>query len=270
MQNDTPKPEVVITGSDAWKPSIEYVYMKTRRAEFHLKSAESQIRDWIKSKPYTIVEKDDRQRTQHIYIISRVAISEDIPLAVGDFLNCLRSALDQLAWGLVHLFPNTIPDEKVGGQIVFPICRSDESYETKRSLFDRSIHKALDSLQPNDRRNAMYTHHLWKLDKLWNIDKHRTIPVNCGNWIIELQQGGMKGMIEADPVNDCFVVAVPNLSRFYHRPPYVKPKVTPDILFGEHMGKLDVSIRDLRDIYKFVIGEVIPKFAGFFPDCIGT
>ena len=253
-------------GGDIWSPSIEYVYMKARRADFHLQFAEKQLRDWIKSNPYTIIEKDDPERTQHFFIITRQgAPDEEIALTVADFVNCLRASLDQLAWNLVNLFPETIPaTEQIATQVVFPICRTDEAYRKKRDLFHPSIHPVLDSLQPNDRANAIYTHHLWQLDKLWNLDKHRTLPVNCGNWMIKFR-GDRKGFIEMDPLYQSFVAVVPCLSRFYLRPSYVKPQVIPDILFGEYMGNFGVDIRRLREIHTFVADEVIPKFTGFFP-----
>ncbi|MGH9514246.1 MAG: hypothetical protein ACRD3P_01025 [Terriglobales bacterium] len=240
--------------------------MKARRADFHLQSAEAQLRNWINGKPYTITEKDDFDRTQHVFIITPHPSPEEIALAVGDFVNCLRSCLDQLAWNLVNLFPETVPfNEKAAMQVVFPITRSDETYGQKQAMFHPSIHKTLDSLQPSDRANAIYTHHLWQLDKLWNIDKHRTIPVNCGNWTVNLMPPGTIGLIEYDTFKQCIYAVVPSLARFYSRPPYVKPQVIPAILFGEYMGKFDVSITRLREIHTFVVREVIPKFTGFFP-----
>ncbi len=251
-------------GGDIWKPSIDYVHMKARRADFHLQTAEKQLRDWVKSNPYTVTEKDDSERTHHIFIITpQRPPNEEISLGIGDFVNCLRSSLDQLAWNLVSLFPSTIPtDETTATRITFPICRTDQSYREKRALFHSSIHGALDSLQPNDRTNAIHTHELWRLDKLWNLNKHRTIPVNCGNWTIKFP-GTMKGFIEEDRFNQCFIVGVPCLSRFSFRPTYVKPQIIPDILFGEYMGTFAVDIKRLRKIHTFVADDVIPQFAPF-------
>lgn len=239
--------------------------MKARWADFHLQSAEKQIGDWIKSNPYTISEKDDLNRTQHFFMIYPRAMREEVVLTIGDFVNCLRASLDQLAWNLVHLFPDTVPTAKTENRIVFPICRTDEAYWEKRALFHRSIHPVLDSLQPNDRANALQTESLWQLDKLWNIDKHRTIPVNCGNWTINFQ-AGMKGFIEWDSFNQCFIAMVPCLSRFCLRPSYVQPQIIPDILFGEYMSStFGVDIKRLREIHTVITGDVIPKFARFFP-----
>jgi hypothetical protein len=257
--------QVFDPGGDIWSPSIEYVYMKARRADFHLQSAEKQIGDWVKSNPYTIVEKDNSQRTLHFFIVSPKPVREEIALTVGDFVNCLRASLDQLAWNLVNLFPETVPiSEKIATAVVFPICRSDEAYGQKRALFHDTIHGVLDSLQPEDRANAIQTHHLWQLDKLWNLDKHRTIPVNSGSWTINFPKG-TRGFIEWDSFKHCFYTAVPCQSRFSLRPSYVKPQIIPDIHFGEYMGSFAVDIKRLREIHKFVADEVIPKFTRFFP-----
>jgi hypothetical protein len=255
-------------GGKDWSPSIEYVHMKARRADFHLLSAEKQLRDWINSNPYTMIENDDFGRTQHVFIITPRASNEEIALTIGDFVNCLRASLDQLAWNLVHLFPSTVPpDEKAANRVNFPICRTDENYREKRALFHSSIHPILDSLQPKNRANAIQTEPLWQLDKLWNLDKHRTIPVNCGNWTIKFPKG-ITGFIDRDEFKQTFVVMVPCLSRIQLRPSYVKPQIIPDILFGEYMGSFAVDIKRLREIHTFVADEVIPQFTVFFPSIL--
>jgi len=256
--------QVFDPGGDIWSPSIEYVYMKARRADFHLQSAEKQIRDWIKGNPYTITEEDNSDRTLHFFIISPQPVREEIALTIGDFINCLRASLDQLAWNLVHLFPDTVPTEKTATKVVFPICRTDDAYREKRALFHRTLHGVLDSLQPSDRANAVQTHPLWQLDKLWNLDKHRTIPVNCGNWSIGFPKG-IAVFIEWDSFEHRFYTAVPCQSRFSLRPSYVKPQIMPGILFGEYMGDFAVDIKRLRGIHTFVADDVIPKFTRFFP-----
>ncbi len=238
--------------------------MKARRADFHLQSAEKQIRDWIKDNPYTIIEKDNRDRTKHCFVISPKPAPEEIALTVGDFVNCLRASLDQLAWNLVNLFPETTPtSDKIANKVVFPICGTDDAYRQKRALFHHTIHKVFDSLQPDDRANAIHTHHLWQLDKLWNLDKHRTIPVNCGNLSISFPQG-VKGWVEWDSFKHRLYAAVPCQSRFSLRPSYVKPEIIQEIVFGEYMSSFGVDIKRLREIHTFVANDVIPKFTGFF------
>ena len=179
--------DTTISKNAEWKPSIEYIYMKTRRAKIHLDALNAEIDRWVKSRPYSIVEKDDVDAVWHYFEIQTAAISEDIPLIAGDFINCLRSSLDNLAWGLVHLSPETIPsDEKSARRVIFPICDRDDTYIKNRSLFPSAIADVLDSFQPDDRQNAFRFHPLWQLDKIWNLDKHRTIPINCGNFQVDL------------------------------------------------------------------------------------
>jgi hypothetical protein len=251
-------------GGPTWSPSIEYVYMKARRADFHLQAAEKELRNWVKNNPYALVEKDNSNRTLHFFIISPKPMREEIALTIGDFVNCLRASLDQLAWNLVNLFPSTVPaTESIAAQVVFPICRTEDAYRQKRALFHSSVHAILDSLQPKDRANALRTEPLWQLDKLWNLDKHRTIPVNSGNWSFNFPKG-TRGFVEWDSLYQSFVVAVPCQSRFYLRPSYVKPQIIPDVLFGEFMGTFAVDIKQLRAMHTFVANDVIPKFTSFF------
>jgi hypothetical protein len=240
--------------------------MKTRRAKTHLDALEKEIMRWIKSHPYSITEEDDSEAVWHYFIIKTRPITEDVPLIAGDFINCLRSALDQLAWNLVNLFPETVPkDEKTARRIDFPICDSDASYLSKRGLFPPAIALILDSLQPNDRANAFRFHPLWQLNKLWNIDKHRTIPINCGSFGISAR-GGMNGYGLVDYLHDRIVMRVPSLARVSLRPMYIQPRITPQVTFGEFMSEgFELPVTRLGEIYKYVIGDVITKFTGFFP-----
>jgi hypothetical protein len=255
--------DTIIVPNSEWVPSLEHVYAKTSWAKHHLETLEAKVKGWIDSHPYSIAEKDNPERTLHCFVIKPRTADVDIPLIAGDFVNCLRSALDQLAWNLVHLYPETIPTTNgAKRQVVFPICETDAAYVSKRRLFHPDIGKALDLFQPQDRANAFRSHALWQLDRLWNIDKHKAIAVNCCKVDVAFY-GGMKGQI--DYFDDSIIAVLPSLSRISLRPTYLKPRITPQILFGDYMGDFEITTTGLRDIYEFVTKMVIPRFAGFFP-----
>jgi hypothetical protein len=259
--DDTTLPDIILPDSK-WEPSLDHVYAKTNWAKRHFDALDVSVKRWIKSRPYVITEEDDPDRVWHGFII-KADTTSDVALIAGDFINCLRSALDQLAWNLVHLCPDTVPKtDGAARQVVFPICEKDATYTQKRLLFSPAIAQVLDSFQPKDRTNAFRYHPLWQLDKLWNIDKHRMVAANCCRFQVTMR-GGIKGRI--DNFEDRVVVLVPCLARFYYRPVYVEPRITPQVLFGEHMGSWEITISDLRNIYDFVAHDVIPKFACFFP-----
>lgn len=264
--NNITLPDIILPNSE-WKPSLVHVYAKTNWANGHLNALEGAVKKWIKGHPYSVTEEDDPEKIWHAFIIKTNTASRDIPLIVGDYINCLRSALDQLAWNLVHLCPETIPkNERIAKQIVFPVCETDSAYASKRGLFHPDIGKVFDTFQPEDRTNAYRSHPLWQLDKLWNIDKHRMIAVNCCKFDVTMR-GGINGRIEN--FEDRMMVLVPCVARLCYRPVYVEPRITPQVLFGEYMGDFEITLSDLRKIYEFVGGKVIPAFAGFFPKLPG-
>jgi hypothetical protein len=249
--------------NDKWTPSLEHIYRKTRRAKLHLEALEQRVVEFVNARPYTITEHDDPQGQVHAFIIKPIGVPESIPLIAGDFVSCLRSSLDHLAWNLVHLDPATVPkNDKHARKIVFPICETAEAYASKLALFPPAMAPVFDSLQPKDRANAYLTHHLWRLDKLWNIDKHRTIPMN-GGYIRVSTRDRTKAVI--DRFENGVVVCVPSLSRVQIRPVYPRPIIEQEIVLGEHMGGFMVGTSQLRTMYDFVTQNVIPKFAGFFP-----
>ena len=256
--------KTIAAPNSEWTPSLASVNLKTIWAKRHLDNLEARIRDWINSNPYSIREEDNSERTLHAFIIETRTAPNDIPLIAGDYVNCLRSALDQLAWNLVHLFPETVPKSRSAARrVVFPICETESVYQEKRALFNPAIGNVLDGFQPNDRTNAFRNHPLWQIDRLWNIDKHKMVAVN-GNTFSVTMLGGSDGRIEY--LNDRIVVVVPCVARISSHPTYTKPRVTPQILFGEHMDEdWGLAVSDLRNAYDYITNEVIPAFAGFFP-----
>ena len=78
-------------------PRLIYVDMKVRRANVHLDALEVVVKNWIDSKPYTVIQRDDFDKAVHICRIEDEVAPELIPMLVGDFVCCLRAALDQLA-----------------------------------------------------------------------------------------------------------------------------------------------------------------------------
>lgn len=86
-------------------PRLIYVDIKTRRAEFHLNALEVTVKNWIDSKPYIVTHYDNFEKAIHVIRIEDKPAPELIPMLIGDFVCCLRAALDQLAWALAHLSP---------------------------------------------------------------------------------------------------------------------------------------------------------------------
>jgi hypothetical protein len=247
-----------------WTPNLEHVQMKTRRANIHLQTLETELAKWLNGAPYTIVERDDVDKGWHFYFIRINPMSEDIPMSAGDFVCCLRSSLDQLAWNLAHLDSArkfSITEERRINFLIFK--ERDGTYIDRRRLFPSAVADAIDTFQPYLRGNAYRDDPLWQLNELWTLDKHRTIPANSNNIRVDFPYliDWSRQWREFD---DGVVVRVP-LSQVWLSPVDIKPQITIDVLFGEYMGAFEISVKRLREIYDFVTNDVIPRFAGFFP-----
>jgi hypothetical protein len=107
---------------------------------------------------------------------------------IGDIVHGLRSALDQLVWGLSVEFQATLgvtppPDPIVRGSpwrmIWFPVCLRPAAWDTgavpqQLWAIDPTLLTVLKELQPfRTGKNTPDREPLAVLQELWNIDKHR-------------------------------------------------------------------------------------------------
>ena len=113
------------------------------------------------------------QRTKYVFRVEDVIEWPAVEwgIIIGDAVHCLRSALDQLVYGLAR---------EPGKRTAFPVCLTEREWVTDapsrywsvRPVFVRLIDKA----QPYHRGDAASEHPLALLSALSNLDKHRTIP----------------------------------------------------------------------------------------------
>src|SRR5580704_5743005 len=102
-----------------------------------------------------------------------------LPLAIGDCVHNLRSALDHLAFQLAVLNGKEVEAETA---IAFPVYWTQSQFD---NFADRKVapfihHKALaaiQDLQPYKTDNPPGISPLWVLSQLDNIDKHRLLVV---------------------------------------------------------------------------------------------
>lgn len=242
---------------------LVYVKMKARRADEHFHSLESELGKWA-AKPYTITKQ--LQFDKWLYTV-RVDISltpEIIPMLLGDFVCCLRSSLDQLAWKLAHLPPIRTFTEREEKRIQFPIFKvRNNIYDDIRKLFPPAVADVIDNFQPYLRGNAFRDDPLWQLNELWNMDKHRTIPISPYSLNISFPMEGWHEFVNpATYFRHYFEVNFP-IGMALTGEVNLEPTISVEILFGE--GPLEVPFSRLKEINDFVRNTVIPRFAGFFP-----
>lgn len=240
-----------------------YVKMKASRADEHFKVLWGELSKWIESKPYSVIDYDDFEKAIHIYRIAVTRAPDVIPMLLGDFICCLRSSLDQLAWALSHLPPIRTFTEKEERQIQFPIFKlRDATYEARRNLFPSTVAIVIDTLQPYLRGDAFRDDPLWQLNELWTMDKHRTIPVNSNSINVHFSLDGWEKYVRHFEYG--IEVHFPIIA-FYTGNVDLKPDLGLEVLFGNFMGNFALPMGRLREINDFVRNDVIPRFTRFFP-----
>jgi hypothetical protein len=102
-----------------------------------------------------------------------------LPLAIGDCIHNLRSALDHLIFQLAVLNSKAVEAEKT---ISFPVFLTDKDFQgfIKKKVapfIDRKALAEIEKLQPYQSGNAHEADILWVLSQLDIIDKHRLLVV---------------------------------------------------------------------------------------------
>src|SRR5580658_4055833 len=151
-------------------------HLKLSRAKLHLDALDQEVRLFKQSEPHRITTEEDEDGGWYIVKIEHLKdISLGVALIAGDFISCLRSSLDHLAWQLA-----TLPTDSPSRDISFPICEKD-SLDTQIRIVkatygipDAAV-AIMKQFQPYNGGDAYKSTHLWRLNKLWNIDKHRHI-----------------------------------------------------------------------------------------------
>jgi hypothetical protein len=240
-----------------------YVKMKARRADEHFQALDAEIRKWA-AKPYTVTKHLQFEKLLYVVQVDITATPELVAMLLGDFVCCLRSSLDQLAWSLAHLDrvrKFTVREER---QIHFPIFTvRDNTYKDRRALFPSTVADVIDTFQPYLRGNAFRDDPLWQLNELWTMDKHRSIPVSPYSLNIGFALDGWQRFVNsATNLNHYFEVAFP-LGLALTSDVNLEPSISVEILFGD--ATFEISFARLGEINNFVRNEVIPRFTGFFP-----
>lgn len=163
---------------------MEGHWPKIIRAEEHLAAARAEFDFYREGDVYRLIGEFDPNGTDYVLRMElRYPPSPRFAILIGEFFNCLRSALDHLAFRMVETHaPARLADPKT---IAFPI---------KESRFDRrGNERPVDNLmagvagipegpmtlietnQPYHRGEDAPWHPLAIIQNLNNIDKHRTL-----------------------------------------------------------------------------------------------
>jgi hypothetical protein len=125
-------------------------YVKTVRAKEHLDELREKLKVFRESNPGSIRREEDAKNGLYVLRFEIKDIPDRIPLIVGDFLYCLRCALDQLVWALAKRV-GTYPH---GTQFpIFKVANPKRFSEYTSGVPTEAV-SIIESLQPYNAGNA--------------------------------------------------------------------------------------------------------------------
>jgi hypothetical protein len=251
--------------------------IKLARAEKHLHEALAALAKSGRGECTITLERDEglQMVVQRIHLAP--SASPEISAIAGDFFSNIRSALDYVVWGLVLNNPPNQP----GPSNQFPITNSPVEFSDQierkrlRGVPDEAV-KVIEMLQPyQDRHNPLEI-----LNKLVNIDKHRTlnvVSVVADNTDVVSQSGEFALFLGDEELRDGEVFGgigipfnmLPMFPEFETRRPEVIMQGQCSIFLAfddptaERLEKFRVDTI-LQRIYQFVTSEALPEFDKFF------
>lgn len=116
-------------------------------------------------------------------------------------------------------------------------------------------------LQPYHHGDSYKLKHLWRLNKMWNIDKHRFVTLHSTviDWAIPIH---LPHPISSKKLDDRVEMRFPLSAK---EQMHLYPPPTREVQFGSEEEGLLLTTKDFIEIYKYVGEGVIPMFKSFFP-----
>jgi hypothetical protein len=235
-------------------------------AKIHLDTLNARFSALL-SKPenlYRITTKEDPERGYLTIETESIADLEVLTfgLIAGDFVCNLRGSLEHLAWALAK-----VGKRRPSSETCFPVCiRDGTSTQAKIAAATAGMPvgavASVKSFQPYNSGKAYKTHHLWRLNFLWNANKHRIIGIHSLNsgTLFEVAHG--VPIIEERKFQGHAIVTIPLSAKDKVR---FNPRPNAEIFFGDEERGVQLTIQDLRDIYEFVSLKVVPAISCFLP-----
>lgn len=153
---------------------------RLNRAIHHLESLDAELVTWRKGNPYRTWEELNSDGTKNVLwveLLEPPPVAE-LSLIIGDCLQNLGNALDNLAFELAVAYKKGRVSKSIEGDSAFPILytRSENSLK-KLNCILRGAHPdakaVIEGLQPYKRGHRYTNDPLWQLNQLAVEDKHR-------------------------------------------------------------------------------------------------
>jgi len=157
------------------------IVAKFDRAREHLERLYREVDEFIEGKPHHYWAKPDFHAGRYsIHVTVNNEPSVEMSVTCGDFIHCLRSALDQLACAAVPkvtrrtAYPIYNDRDDFFCRVVVPAKRKRDGPLTGLDVTG-DLFAAIELTQPYNGPHGLRVHPLFTLAALSNMDKHRAI-----------------------------------------------------------------------------------------------
>jgi hypothetical protein len=238
-------------------------HWKTERAECHLHDLKEAVSTFC-ANSHTITSEEELEWDQVRYRVCLQQPHVSIYLICGDYLQCLRTALDQAVWSLINHRTGADPESSE-----FPVFEEPLNSESKRRFnkkVDGLSSSAIDyikSIQPYNRPAGLplSASPLWCLNELNRIDKHRRISIQAQISLAIREHFGLLlpcadfAEVREERTDYGFDVVCRGTYK------NLKPKISTFVIFGEPNRGIFMDIDDIAQLYNFVTDEVLVALA---------
>jgi hypothetical protein len=157
--------------------------LKMERARLHLENLDFAVQKWLEVHADLIREETDPETGDDLLVVDGPAVppADAISLIAADCIHNLRASLDQLVFALSWSYAVGPLTKEVAEGCEFPVYgpRAPKARELRKRI--GAVHPdaqvIIEDLQPHKAGDSFASEKLWILDQLWNLDKHRTLPL---------------------------------------------------------------------------------------------
>ena len=257
---------------------LDGIRAKLDRADEHLEVLNAEIAAFLRGNPYAVVDKLNRKAKTYTLTLR---IFREPPLRLGsiagDCVHNLRSALDHLTVALGDQLGAT-PTDAEQKKIRFPTFSTRSAWNRGHwqhvKFLSAPMIAEVEALQPYHGWQHMgpFGHPLWKLERLWNWDKHNLLIPTIGvleglsDVVYEYEQNAIvetKWILPStEHLQDRTDLGALKFSKLGR---HAEVKMHGCITFDVSLGRGPAITEELGKLARFVRKEVMPRFEPFFP-----
>lgn len=155
--------------------AIEGIRAKLARALEHLLELDEKVDLYLHKHPLRLRREITPDGLTQFFVLREMPPPIELPVLVGEVVHQLRSAVEHIAHGLV-VASGAQPTRST----VFPVLVERSRALKVHGGVTATALTMVDAVQPYQCSVPM-THPLYVLDRMWNIDKHRTLHVTTAS-----------------------------------------------------------------------------------------